>query len=366
MVIKTALRSTLMLALAATFPTFCLSANGQSSKTPAAATAKISPIPGFDTSIMDTKADPCADFYQFACGKFAEKYPIPGDLPLYDQFENLNEYNRQLLHGILEQASKQTSGRSSGEQKIGDYYASCMNTNAIDADGLKPLQAELDRINALKDKKELPALLAHYQKISVNAFFELGSMQDFKDATKEIASVDQGGLGLPEKDYYLRDDPKSVQLRQEYLQHITNMLHLYGEPTDKAMTDAKAILALEASMAKASMGMTERRDPYKTYHIETVATLAGTDPGLDWQALLRDAGTPPIFSRSTAFWNRPTWQPSGIICGYICWTHLRRGCRPRSMTKISTSSVEHWLASRKCLFAGNAVFLQPMQPWARR
>src|SRR6185437_14957231 len=281
MATKRILQSTLALTLAATFSAVCVPAMGQSSKTPAAApsTSRISPIPGFDRSIMDTNADPCANFYQFACGKFAAKYPIPGDLPLYDQFENLNEYNRQLLHGILEQASEQTSGRSPNEQKIGDYYSSCMNTSAIDADGLKPLQPELDRIDALKDRKELPALLAHYQQISVNAFFSLGSMQDFKDATKEIAVVDQDGLGLPEKDYYLRTDAKSVQLRQEYLQHIANMLHLYGEPADKAMSDAKAVLALETSMAKASMGMTERRDPYKTYHIETVATLAGTDPG---------------------------------------------------------------------------------------
>ncbi len=303
MAIKSILKSALVLTLAATFPTFCLPASGQSSNTSSEAPpvpGKISPIPGFDASVMDTNADPCANFYQFACGKFAEKYPIPGDLPLYDQFENLNEYNRQLLHGILEHASTQTSGRSPDEQKIGDYYSSCMDTKAIDADGLKPLQSELDRINALKDKNELPALLAHYQKISVNAFFDLGSMQDFKDATKEIAAVDQGGLGLPEKDYYLREDAKSVQLRQEYLQHITNMLHLYGEPTEKAAADAKAVLALETSMAKASMGMTERRDPYKNYHIETVATLASTDPGLDWQALLREAGTPPVETLNVA------------------------------------------------------------------
>ncbi|MHB1959486.1 MAG: M13 family metallopeptidase [Acidobacteriaceae bacterium] len=255
---------------------------------------KISPIPGFDTSLMDTGADPCADFYQYACGKFSEKYPIPSDLPWYNQFENVQEYNRLLLRGILEQASKAGAKRSANEQKIGDYYASCMDTAVINADGLKPLRAELDRIDALNNKKELPALLAHYQKISVNAFFDLGSMQDFKDATKEIAVVDQGGLGLPEKDYYLRNDPKSAQLRQQYVQHIANMLHLYGEPTDKATTDAKAVMALETSMAKASMGIVDRRDPYKTYHIETLTTLASTDPGLDWDALLHAAGTPPI------------------------------------------------------------------------
>ncbi len=263
-------------------------------------TQKITPIPGFDRSVMDTSADPCADFYQYACGKFAQKYPIPSDLPLYSQGENVVEYNRQLLHGILEQAAKPSPNRSPDEQKIGDCYASCMNTDAINAKGLQPLQQELDRISALKDKKELSALIAHYQKIDVNALFNLGSMQDYKDATKEIAVVDQGGLGLPEKDYYLRSDEKSATLRQQYVQHIANILHLYGEPEEKALADAKAVLALETSMAKASMGMVERRDPYKTYHMETLTTLAGTDPVLNWTTLIQDTGAPPITDLNVA------------------------------------------------------------------
>ena len=261
---------------------------------------KISPIPGFDSSIMDTSADPCTNFYQFACGKFAQKYPIPADLPLYDQFENLNEYNHQLLHGILETAEKQTAGRSPDEQKIGDYYGSCMNTAAINADGLKPLQPEMAKIAALKNKSELPALLAQYQKMSVPAFFDIGSMQDFKDATKEIAVVDQGGLGLPEKDYYLRTDAKSVKLRQQYVQHLAKMLHLAGDPQSKADAEAQSILALETSLAKISMGVVDRRDPYKTYHIEPLTTLASTDPTLQWPKLLRDAGTPPITTLNVA------------------------------------------------------------------
>lgn len=260
----------------------------------------VSPIPGFDTSIMDTAADPCNDFYQYACGKFSQKYPIPPDLPLNDQFENLDEYNHQLLHGILEQASRGGANRSADEQKIGDYYASCMNTAVINAEGLKPLQPELERIDALKDKKELPDLLAHYQKIGVDAFFDLGSMQDFRNATQEIAVVDQGGLGLPEKDYYLRTDVKSVKLRQQYVDHMTNMLKLYGEPSSKAAVDAKAVLALETSMAKASMGVVDRRDPYKTYHIETVRALATTDPLLHWNTLLKTTGAPAVSTLNVA------------------------------------------------------------------
>ena len=190
MVTKKFLKSTLALTLAATFPTFCLPANGQSSKTSrrgARDRRKSRPSLALIAPSWIPRPTHAPISISLPAASSRRSIPFPGDLPLYDQFENLDEYNRQLLHGILEQASTQTSGRSSDEQKIGDYYASCMNTSAINADGLKPLQPELDRIDALKDKKELPALLAHYQKISVNAFFDLGSMQDFKDATKEIA-----------------------------------------------------------------------------------------------------------------------------------------------------------------------------------
>src|ERR1700728_3500161 len=159
-------------------------------------------IPSLDKDVMDTAADPCVDLYRYACGNWSKLHPIPNDSPYSDQFYNLDQYNRQVLHGILESASAAGGARDANTQKIGDYYASCMDEAAIQKKGMTQLQPELDRINAISSKDQLPKLLAHFQLINVNAFLGFGSQQDFKDATQEIAVVAQGGMGLPEKDYY--------------------------------------------------------------------------------------------------------------------------------------------------------------------
>ena len=257
-------------------------------------------ISGFDANLMDTSADPCVNFYQYACGNFSKLYPIPNDLPVYNQFQILQELTRQHLRDILEQAEQPQPNRTPNEQKIGDYYASCMDTSSIDAAGLKPLQSEIDAIHALRNKSQLPALLAHDQALGVNAFFSLGSQQDFRDASKEIASVDQDGLGLPEKDYYLRTDPQSIKIQQEYVQHVTNMLVLAGEAQPQAQSDAKAVMALETAMAKASMGQVERRDPTKVYHIEATAQFARSAPVLHWEAVFADTHAPDFQTLNVA------------------------------------------------------------------
>ena len=154
-------------------------------------------IPSLDTKLMDTAADPCVDFYRYACGNWAKLHPIPADSPYSDEFYILEQYNLQVLHTILEKAAADNASRDANTQKIGDYYASCAGESAVHQKGLAPLKSELDRIDALTSKDQLPALLAHYQLIGVNAFFGLGSDQDFKDATQMIAVVQQGGLGLP-------------------------------------------------------------------------------------------------------------------------------------------------------------------------
>jgi len=260
----------------------------------AQAPAPVRTIPGFDRSAMDTTADPCVDFYQYACGSYSKLHPIPADLPSYDQFNNLNEFNLQALHGILDKASTAHAAEGSDEQKIGDYYASCMDTAAIDKAGLAPIQPELDRIAAIQSRDALISEIAHLQRISVEAFFGLGADQDFKDATREIAVMDQGGLGLPEKDYYLRSGAKDDEVRTQYVQHLVNMLTLLGESHDAAGKNAAAIMAFETALAKASLGNVERRDPEKIYHMQSVAKFATDTPNLHVAEFLKDAGTPPV------------------------------------------------------------------------
>ncbi len=172
---------------------------------------------------------------------------------------------------MLETAAAGGAKRTANEQKIGDFYASCIDTAAIDRNRLKPLQPELDRIAALASKDQLPELFAHYQLINDTAWFNLSEQQDFKDARKQIAVVDQAGLGLPERDYYFRTGDAAEKTRIQYVQHITNILKLMGEPDGKAASDAQKIMQLETALAKVSMDITSQRDPKNIYHLMPVS-----------------------------------------------------------------------------------------------
>ena len=249
-------------------------------------------IPSLDNKLMDTAADPCVDFYRYACGNWAKVHPIPADSPYSDEFYNLEQYNRQVLHAILEKAAADHASRDANTQKIGDYYASCVDETAVHQKGLAPLKPELDRIDALTSKDQLPALLAHYQLINVNAFFGLGSDQDFKDATQMIAVVQQGGLGLPERDYYFRSGAKDQEIRDEYVQHITNVLKLLGSSDTQAKSDAAAIMKLETALAKASLDVTSQRDPHNIYHMMPTEQLQSLVPTFNWDKMYSATGSP--------------------------------------------------------------------------
>lgn len=265
----------------------------------AAATPRYELAPAFDTGAMDAKADPCQDFYKFACGNYAAQHPIPADQIMVDQFFTPYNVNTQRLQGILTHFGDASASRTPNEQKIGDDYAACMNTDLIDSKGLAPVQelmGEIDRVT----KPGLPYFTGELQRFGVNVFFNYGSMTDFKDATRTIAVVQQGGLGLPERDYYTRTGEKDKQLRQQYVEHIAKMLSLGGEAQDRARSDATEILAFETKLAQASLTVVEMRDPQAIYHPQTLAAFEGSLHGIPFQSFLEAIHSPEVTSLNVA------------------------------------------------------------------
>ena len=232
----------------------------------AAALAADAP-PAFDVANMDLKTKPSVNFFRYANGAWIDKNPIPPEFTRWGSFTELQERNLATLKEIAEAASKKGDApKGSAPQKIGDFYASGMDEAQIEQEGTSPLNDELARIAAIKDRPELAAALGRLRALGVEVGFDFSANQDAKDSTKVIAQIEQGGLGLPDRDYYVKDDADSQKVRDGYLAHLTKMFALLGDTPEAAAANAKVVMALETDLAKASMTRVERRDPQATYH----------------------------------------------------------------------------------------------------
>jgi putative endopeptidase len=250
---------------------------------------------GFDTKSLDASVQACQDFNQFANGGWVKSNPIPAAYPSWGRFNELAERNRDTLHQILEDAAKNTrAAKGSNEQKIGDYYASCMDEAKVEAEGLKPLLPELERIGRIKDRRGLQAEVARLHDSGVGVMFGFGSTQDAKQSTQVIGEADQGGLGLPDRDYYLKADDRSKAIREAYVKYVAKMFELMGDAPAKAEAEAGAVMALETKLAQASKTRVERRDPEANYHKTTLAELKQLTPAFSWADYFRDIGAPPV------------------------------------------------------------------------
>ena len=278
---------------------------------------------GLDLAAIDRAADPCANFYQFACGGWTASHPIPPDRPGWGRFDELQERNYEILHRVLEAAA---SGRDGSSRRIGDYYASCMEEAAIEKKGATPLAQVFQKIAALSSPAALPPLLALLHVTGVNVFFQFGAEADFKDAKNVIGIVDQGGLGLPDRDYYFRDDDKSVEIRKQYVAHVAKMTALAGSAQPQASAAADVVMRIETALAKSALDRVARRDPAKIYHKLTVAELQALTPAFQWSRYFRGTGAPSFAALNvtepdffTAFGKVVDRTPLDDIKTYLRW-----------------------------------------------
>jgi len=284
-----------------------------------------------DPALFDPAVAPCQDFYEHAVGGWLKANPVPSDKSRWGSFEELADRNRAVLRGILEETSAKADWpKGSVKQKVGDFFASGMDVAAIEKAGTKPLEPWLAKVDALKSSSELPKLLAELHARRLGAGYAFFVMQDQKDSTRYLAMLGQGGLGLPDRDYYLKDDAKSKEIREKYLAHVAKMLELLGEAPEAAKAKAAVAMDLETKLAKASRTRVELRDPERNYNKTSVAALASGAPGYDWKAYLAAAGVPAVTELNVrqpefakAFAEMAAKEPLDSWKAYLRW-HLVR------------------------------------------
>jgi putative endopeptidase len=245
--------------------------------------------PGLDVHAMDRSANACTDFYQFSCGGWLTQNPIPPDQASWSVYGKLAQDNQRFLWGILTDLSRTQAGRTPSQQKIGDYFAACMDEAAIERRGLTPLAPTLSAIDALKSSAELPALLAQLQldQSGDEFLFGFSSSQDFADAQAVIAFASAGGLGMPDRDYYTDQDARARELRQRYREHVAHSFALLGDTPPLAAQHAATVLRIETELAQASLTRVELRDPYNLFHKLDRAALERLTPHFAWAPFLR-------------------------------------------------------------------------------
>lgn len=250
--------------------------------------------PSLATEFMDKTADPCTDFYKYACGNWNKLNPIPPDQARWDVYSKLSNENQRYLWGILDQSSKGGTSRTPNEQKIGDFFHACMDESAVERAGDKPIQPRLAEIAKLRSVEDIAAYIGqeHNDGVDATVLLDFGAEQDFDDSSRMIAFARAGGLGLPDRDYYTKTDAKSQEIRQRYVQHVERMLVLLGESAPDAQADAQSVMAIETALAKASLTRVEKRNPYNLKHKMSREELMHAAPAFDWEKYLDTVGAP--------------------------------------------------------------------------
>lgn len=254
-----------------------------------AVSAALAQNSGFSIANVDKSIDPCTNFYQYACGTWIKNNPIPPEYSRWGRFSELLDRNQRILKDILETSSAKST-RTAGEQKIGDYYQSCMDEAGIETKGIEPLKPYLDRIASINEKKDLGEVVGRMQQEGINVLFGMGAGADYNNSKMTIVHAAEGGLTLPDRDYYLKDDPKSADIRSKYVAHITKMFELLGHTKEQAASEAKAVLAVETALAKPAADRVSRRNPLTRNHPTAVHEFILMSPSFNWIGFARATG----------------------------------------------------------------------------